>query len=254
MPNSHSIDLELSSSQYLQITDASQTGLDFTGDFTIEAWVKLEQLPSTAGSEFAIIGKWKYGAATARCYSFSISANTGNPIYGTFSYDGNYVNGATRFQSDADTLTNDDVGVWVHLAMVADVSEANIKIYKNGVDVTNNSVQTLATSVYDSSSADFQIGAHSNNGTPTLFFDGLIDEVRVWNDVRTPTEIANNYNIELAGTESNLVAYWKLDNNALDETSNNNDLTLYNSPSYSTSTPPTSIPTTTQQLLTLGVG
>jgi len=44
---SASIDLERSSSQYLSITDASQTGLDFTGDFTIEGWVKLESSLTT---------------------------------------------------------------------------------------------------------------------------------------------------------------------------------------------------------------
>jgi hypothetical protein len=42
--NTHSLDLELSSSQYAYITDANQTGLDITGDFTIEAWIKLNRL------------------------------------------------------------------------------------------------------------------------------------------------------------------------------------------------------------------
>ena len=42
--NTHSTDLESGSSQYWSITDASQTGLDITGDFSIEGWVKLESL------------------------------------------------------------------------------------------------------------------------------------------------------------------------------------------------------------------
>jgi len=37
--------------------------------------------------------------------------------------------------------------------------------------------------------------------------------------------------------EAGLVAYYKFNDSALDETSNNNDLTLVNSPTYSTDVP-----------------
>jgi len=58
MANTHSIALAAASSQSLSITDGSQTGLDLSGDFTIEAWIKLTQLPSTAGTEFGIVSKY----------------------------------------------------------------------------------------------------------------------------------------------------------------------------------------------------
>ena len=48
-------------------------------------------------------------------------------------------------------------------------------------------------------------------------FDGLIDEVRIWNDKRTSTEISNNYQTQLNGNEAGLVAYWMLNNNAEDK-------------------------------------
>ena len=43
--NTHSIDLESGSSQYLSIADVSQTGLDITGDMTIACAVRVESLP-----------------------------------------------------------------------------------------------------------------------------------------------------------------------------------------------------------------
>ena len=55
MANTYSLDLELTSSQYAYIADGDQTGLDITGDFTYEMWIKLEQLPSTAGASFLLI-------------------------------------------------------------------------------------------------------------------------------------------------------------------------------------------------------
>ena len=50
MWNRYSLDLELSSSQYAYVADNPE--LSITGDITIEAWIKLEQLPSTAGTAF----------------------------------------------------------------------------------------------------------------------------------------------------------------------------------------------------------
>jgi len=72
---------------------------------------------------------------------------------------------------------------------------------------------------------------------PTKFFDGLIDEVRVWNDIRSDAEVDDNKLTELVGNEAGLAGYWKLNNDYLDETSNNNDLTAVAAPVFSTDVP-----------------
>jgi len=63
-------------------------------------------------------------------------------------------------------------------------------------------------------------------------FNGKIDEVRIWNTVRTISEIRNNINASFMGNESGLVAYWKMDENSgstiADATSNANNGTLNN--------------------------
>ena len=41
---------------------------------------------------------------------------------------------------------------------------------------------------------------------------GEIDELRVWNDVRTEAEINDNMFKELDGDETGLVAYYKMSN------------------------------------------
>jgi len=52
-----------------------------------------------------------------------------------------------------------------------------------------------------------------------------MDEVRIWNDVRTATEISQNYKGVLTGSEANLVAYYKFDDNLNDSSGNNLHLT-----------------------------
>ena len=223
MANTKSVDLELSSSQYLSITDANQTGLDITGDISLEAWVKLEQLPSTAGSVMALVVKDDVG--TQRSYIFNVPT-TDKLRFNYWSVSTNI----TTLDSTAAFFVAGDVGSWVHVAIAVDVSAQTAVMYKNGSSVAVTQTTTDATSIEDNAST-FYIGGS------TQFFDGLIDEVRVWSDIRTSTEISDNYEKELVGTEANLVGYWKLNNSLLDETSNDNDLTNNNSATFSTDVP-----------------
>ena len=69
-------------------------------------------------------------------------------------------------------------------------------------------------------------------------FDGDIDEVRVWNDIRSEAELDDNYLTELVGDEANLQGYWKFNNDAgVGYTSNSNDLTNENTATFTTDVP-----------------
>jgi len=214
------IDLELSSSQYLSISDGSQTGLDLSSDFTFECWIKLEQLPSTAGTNFSIITKNNdWDAAIDRGFQFWINSSD---ILGC------WITGITTTQSSYSTMDEafdgDDVGVWIHLAVSWDASASEYVFYKNGVLKGGTSISSTANNIRNSTGS-FLIGSTYGTGANKFFFDGMIDEVRVWSDIRTITEINTNKDVELIGTEDNLVGYWNFNNNLLDVTSNNNDLT-----------------------------
>jgi len=230
--NNHSIDLEFDNSQYLSITDADQTGLDITGDLTMEAWVKLEQLPSVAGTSFCIMTKYET-VAGGRAYLLHI-LTADDKLQFIMSDDGSVDAGHySRFTCDT-AFVSGDVGVWKHVAISVDVSVPSATFYIDGTAQTTTNDAIDATSIYNSSEP-FEIGAYGS--TPAEFFDGLIDDARIWNDIRTSTEIADNYQKELVGNEANLVGYWKLNNDLLDETANNNDLTNNNSAVFSTDVP-----------------
>jgi hypothetical protein len=66
--NTHSIDLERSSAQYLSASDSAS--LSVTGDLTIAAWVKPESQPST-DQEYHSVAKWDYNN-NRKSYRFTV--------------------------------------------------------------------------------------------------------------------------------------------------------------------------------------
>jgi hypothetical protein len=82
----------------------------------------------------------------------------------------------------------------------------------------------------------------SANGTLVSFNPVLIAEARIWNVVRTQTEIQNNMFLKLDVQPSSLTGYWPCHDNSTTLTnlvSGQPDFTLYNSPSWVASTLPT---------------
>lgn len=225
-----SFDFELSSNEYLSIADASQTGLEFTGDFTIEMWFRFE---SDTGNS-AMVSKFLSGDKTmlVRCNPDASNAS----VQLALSTDGTTDNAVTA------TGLSIPVGSWAYLAISYATSGTTVIYTAN--EYTPPTVRSTSGTISGSgwnSAAAFQIGAFNGASEP---MDGLIAEVRVWSDVRTPEEIGANYNVALVGNEANLVGYWKFDNNLLDETSNNNDLTYNGSASatYSSTVPTNTSP------------
>lgn len=221
--NTHSIDLERGSSQYL--TRADTASLSITGDVTIEAWINVESTLST-GQVHNIVNKFRSGDNN-RSYIFRYRESSGIKLQLVVSDDG--INAEVLQIAHTPSL-----GVWYHVAVSWDASASLAKFYINGTQTGGDQTGAM-TSIFDSGS-DFRIGATAET-SPDGFFDGLIDEVRVWNDIRTPTEITNNKDIELTGSEGGLVGYWKLNSSLADETSNANNLSNINSALFSTNTP-----------------
>lgn len=194
-------DLESGSSQYG--SKASPTNLAQTDDITCEAWVNLESYAGTKTIMSRING-------TTNGWTWHIDSS-GRVFLG----------GARAADDSVLSLQSVPLARWVHLASSIDSSGASGVIYMNGVSVgvtfTNN-----ANTAFLTPTADFRIGAGTG---ATNFFDGKLSDVRLWDVVRTSTQIKDNMNQQLVGSETNLVGYWKLDGNFNDSTSNANNLT-----------------------------
>ena len=229
MAITHSLDLEASSSQHVEIADASQTGLDLAGDWTIEFWIKPESQPA-GGNQMGLVAKSNSGDNN-RSYVVSLLEDTTQKILASISDDGTNQD-QVRFSNDVGT------GTWVHIAITCDVSNAvatEFELFVNTVSAGNGSValDDTAGAVFNGT-ADFNIGALNN--TAGSFYDGLICDVRVWSDIRTQAEIAANWKTSTPAGD-NLQFHGYVVNNHNDLTANNNDLTASNSPVFSTDVP-----------------
>ena len=215
----YSLDLESSSSQYAKITDGSQTGLDITGDITIELWTKWESLPSS-NSPTWLVGRYN-GTISASSYQFYIYNNAGTPQIRIIICSG----------SNIDVLSKNytpPTGEWIHLAVTWDASTSTAEFYVNGSSI-GTAIGTYTSN--NNATADFNIGA--GDSSPNGYFDGKMANLRIWDDVRTQSEIADNrYNLNLTPGSNNLIDVWKLDNDYVSESGNNN-LTASGSPTFS---------------------
>lgn len=108
------------------------------------------------------------------------------------------------------------LNAWTHIAAVYD--GANMYVYANGSLVAS---QAAVVSL-PATSNQFNIGSRVGG---TEYFTGNIDEVRVWNVVRTPNQIMSSKNCELQGGESGLLRYYKF-NQGFDAANNSSVTTL----------------------------
>ncbi len=221
MANTNSINLIRASSQYL--TNTSTTILaDNVSSATVELWIKVTAQPATDTSN--------------RAFALVTSASGNNGFLATLRYvdvagvktvKGYFGGSGATWASVNKTLTT---GQWYHISIVKDGT--NVTLY---IDAVSNATGVSGTAQdFGATSSGLTIGA---GRTQDNYWDGLIDEVRIWNIALTQTEISNNKDTELTGSETGLVAYYKLNGDLLDATANNNDLTNNNAATFSTDVP-----------------
>jgi len=187
--------------------------------FTIEAWVKWN--PSITTDVQFICGK---GVEQLELHTGGGAGANGLrfiPVTGV------YLDAATVLPT----------GQWTHIAAVYNPATSVAKLYVNGIEkpLTNNGPILLYPAVANTA-VPFYIGRRSDN---MYYFKGMIDEVRVWNTVRSQAQIQQYMDIEVSPSASGLIEYHDFNegtpggNNAgvtnlPDLTSNNYDGTLYN--------------------------
>jgi len=97
---------------------------------------------------------------------------------------------------------------WYHVAVTFEYKFGFNPIRKGTLYVNGQKQVSFTPSVIPKHGARFSIGQEWDNNLPTNFFKGCIDEVRIWNDVRTQNEIRENRYKPLRGDEDGLMALW----------------------------------------------
>jgi hypothetical protein len=205
-PPTQCADFESSSTQYG--SDSSVSGITFTDDFTVEGWYKFESYPSSAGT---LLSRWNGTSG------WDLRVNSS----GQLSLSG--FNGSSANESYTVAQQSVPLGVWVHIAVCLDMSTftaAGSPIYINGVSVPVSVGRAGTNPTALVQAGNLELG--SRNGG-TLTFDGMMSDIRLWSVVRTATQVRDNMNHQLVGSETNLIGYWKLNGNLNDSTANANN-------------------------------
>jgi len=173
--------------------------------FTIEAWAKV-----TGGRNYRSVVTSRNDPPLAG-YIFYVSSSNAWEFWLGSGEKWNVVGGPTV-----------EPNVWTHLAGSYDRSSQTMRFYINSkevgfltwVDFQANDIRPL------------RIGAGATEEEGKHWFAGEIAEVRLWDGARSSEAIASLMSRRLTGSETDLLAYWPMDEGVeltiLDETENNN--------------------------------
>jgi hypothetical protein len=206
-----------SSSQYVTVADSSS--IDSSSAMTIQAWIKPTS-NSLDSNYHDIVGKGDSGASTA--YNFSLLDNSTLSLWWSSGnqFEDHQTSGTTIILADN----------WYHIAATRNATLDTVYMYVNGIQYSTANI-----------AGNYSPGGQTNSlsiGRPGeyngQYFDGAIDDVRIFDYARTPAQIAWDFN------RGAPIAWWKFDETsgttAYDASmngnreSNGNVGTLYGSP------------------------
>ncbi len=155
------------------------TSFDFTDKFTVEAWINGEAFQANYYDLIVFRGynNWAFGVDRAKRLMFGEAA--WNSYF------------SRQIYSDALSWTT---GQWYHIAVVYDTVGKTADFYRDGVPVGVGKQSTDKLGITNSGNVTISY-PHS------VSFNGIIDEVRIWDGALTDTEIAYNYSLGDVGID-----------------------------------------------------
>ena len=188
--------------------------LSTSDNFTIELWLKLDWSDNSAKQW--VLGNRVGGSG----FNLEFSNNSDNKIYAKIGGNGN--------------ISFDMSGYYGfhHIAFTWNRTSGKLELFVDGYSKANTTFPS-PTMKSPSANPNINVGAFYN-GTPTDYLAGAVDEIRIWDDVLSISELRNwmckSLNSNHPNYSSNLVAYYKANSSSgttlVDETSNGLDGTL----------------------------
>lgn len=143
-------------------------------------------------------------------------------------------NDGSNFEYLTQNLNNLTINTWNRLSVAWTALTSTAQFYKNAVSIgasigTKTSINNNASLLY--------IGADMGASSIGNYFDGLLDDTRIWSNVQSATQIFSNNTTQVPVASAGLQAYYKFNSDATDSTGNSNNLTVVNAPIYSSDVP-----------------
>jgi len=150
-----------------------------TNGLTLEAWYKGTDTTSKGG--IAIQG---YGNHTWSGYGLFL-------VSGKVRFNAICIPGAAYCDTDSTTSVND--GEWHHLVGVISSTTDEVLIYVDGVQEDSGAWIDSAQLEFGNSYNDFTIGCKMQSVGPTSYLEGIVDEVRIYDQILSADAIQSLY-------------------------------------------------------------
>jgi hypothetical protein len=172
-------------SNYVSITNKAQ--LNPLNKVSVQMWVK----PASLNANAALLSKSNGNNG----YILSYEKASNSTLFSIY-------NGTSFITARCkDSLK---VGTYTHVTGTYD--GAYVRLYVNGSLIDS----AASTTNISSNTANLMIGSSS---LPSNFFNGTIDEIRLWNVGLSSTLVKRDYTRILSGDETGLIGYWRADEN-----------------------------------------
>ncbi len=148
---------------------------------TLMGWFNADALPDTTDPR--LISKASSTAEADAWWQLSILTNAGTANIRLRAKAG----GTTSTLVDSSTSLN--AGEWYFAVGTYDAATGEMKLYLNGIEVASQ-IHPVAGPLSTNGSVPVALGA---NGSPEQFFDGVLDDLRIYDRALSASEIADRY-------------------------------------------------------------
>lgn len=221
------------STDYVTIPNSTSINTSIITERSVEVWFKVDD--KSLASKQVI---YEEGGST-RGLSIYIESST--------LYFGGWNNSASESNWTGTYLTTTDFesGRWYYAAITLDgettVTANTFRAYLNGEEIGSGDGSQLwehSGNISIGRSGDSSLFHDGSSNSAEGYFGGQIDELRIWNSVRTAGEVLSDMNASLTGSETDLEAFYDFNASSgstlSDQTSNSHDGTI-TSASFSSS-------------------
>ncbi|QDP56919.1 MAG: putative concanavalin A-like lectin/glucanases superfamily protein [Prokaryotic dsDNA virus sp.] len=176
-PNKNYLSLDGTDGSYVNVPHSDVFNFG-TGSFTVQFWVKANSL----ASDDRMVCK---GTTDAGEWMVSIGSTDKIRVYGRTNDSG------TTDSADFISTTQLLINTWAMITVIFNRTSDKIQVYKDDGSVNETTANWESDGAFDNTEP-LTIGINDSL-TSGQYFDGMIDDVRIYNRILTTDEIAKNY-------------------------------------------------------------
>jgi len=189
------------SNDYVKVLNNDIFQFGASTDFSLALWMKTDNWRNDA----SLISNKDWDSGNNKGWNIALATDNQG-------IDVNIGDGTNRADLQAGNLND---GEWHHIAATFD-RDGQVSLYVDGVLEQSTSMSNVGNI---DNALEMTFGSDAEHD---YHFEGLIDEVNVWNTLLTSEQIREQMHLTLSGSESGLVAYYQFNENdgdALDKIS-----------------------------------